>query len=117
MKKKISYGKIIFCLRSIVTSTDNIIDNENKSITEINDIPDLVSNNIFNLMIHQNIINNEIKSKNSSSVISKCLLERFFYIAKSENLRNMSLYEEYPSIDIIEKIFMKELEENYYNFL
>ena len=54
-KQIISYGKIIFCLRSIVTSTDNIIDNENKSITKINGIVEIVSNNIFNLMLHQNI--------------------------------------------------------------
>ncbi|BBA53251.1 hypothetical protein FV113G1_P10520 (plasmid) [Fusobacterium varium] len=102
-KQVISYGKIIFCLRSIVTSTDNIIDNENKNITKINDIPDIVTNNIFNLMIHQNIINNEIKSKNCSSIVFKELLEKLFYIAKSESLRNISLYKKYPSTDTIEK--------------
>ena len=102
-KQIISYGKIIFCLRSIVTSTDNIIDNENKSITKINGIVEIVSNNIFNLMIHQNIINNEIKSKNCSSIVFKELLEKLFYIAKSESLRNISLYNKYPSVNIIEK--------------
>lgn len=81
-KQIISYGKIIFCLRSIVTSTDNIIDNENKSITKINGIVEIVSNNIFNLMLHQNIINNEIKNKDSSSIVFKRLLEKLFLLPK-----------------------------------
>lgn len=102
-KQIISYGKIIFCLRSIVTSTDNIIDNENKSITKINGIVEIVSNNIFNLMLHQNIINNEIKNKDSSSIVFKRLLEKLFFIAKSESLRDVSLYNKYPSVNIIEK--------------
>ena len=98
----ISYGKIIFSLRSIVTSTDNIIDNEEKNVTRIKDIPEIVSRNIFNLMIHQEIINDEIKNMNGSSRAFKIVLEKFFLIAKSESLRNMSLYEKYPSISTVE---------------
>lgn len=102
-KRIIAYGKIIFCLRAIVTATDNIIDNENKGVVHILNIPEITSKNIFNTMLHQQIINLELESlKVSSSIFSK-ILEDIFFIAKSEGLRDLKLYDSYPTFKYIEK--------------
>lgn len=102
-KRIIAYGKIIFCLRAIVTATDNIIDNENKGVVHILNIPEITSKNIFNTMLHQQIINLELENLKISSSIFAKILEDIFFIAKSEGLRDLKLYNSYPSFEYIEK--------------
>lgn len=102
-KRIIAYGKIIFCLRAIVTATDNIIDNENKGVVHILNIPEITSKNIFNTMLHQQIINLELENLKISSSIFTKILEDIFFIAKSEGLRDLKLYHSYPTFKYIEK--------------
>ncbi len=102
-KRIIAYGKIIFCLRAIVTATDNIIDNENKGVVHILNIPEITSKNIFNTMLHQQIINLELENLKISSSIFAKILEDIFFIAKSEGLRDLKLYDSYPTFEYIEK--------------
>lgn len=101
--RMISYGKIIFCLRNLITSTDNIIDKENKNITQIKGISNLVANNIFNLLLHQTILFQELESIEVSSALNEKVLEEILFIAESEGRREIDLYREYPSTTEVEE--------------
>lgn len=101
----VSYGKIIFCLRNLITSTDNMIDEEEKNITTLSGISNRVANNVFNLLLHQSILFQEFEKMGLSSNVYDTLLEEILFIAESEGKRERKLYQEYPSVlEIEEKI-------------
>lgn len=99
----ISYGKIIFCLRNIVTSTDNIIDKEDKNLTKIQGISNPVANNVFNLLLHQTILFQELEKLSLDSSSMEKILEEFLWIAESKGNREVALYQEYPSVKEVEE--------------
>lgn len=107
-KRCVSYGKIILLLRQIVTSCDNILDNERKGIFYIESLKNLVVENSLITLISQELLTKEVirieKEVNSSSLQSR-LLEKLYSIAEGESLRRIELYEKYPNSEyILDKI-------------
>lgn len=94
-KRIISYGKIIIYLRQIITSTDNIIDRENKGIIFCNTIKDLYTKNIFVTIYIQDLLTKECNKLNLNG--AEILFQEIFKIAESEALRDINIYDEYPS--------------------
>lgn len=93
----ISYGKIIILLRQIITSVDNILDNENKGLIFIKTLDNPVIENSLIQLMCQDIITKEIlklQADNNSS--GSILLEKIYEIAMGENKRNRSFYKIYP---------------------
>ena len=101
-ENKIKYGKCIFYLRGIITCTDNIIDNEKKGTIFLKGISEHVTENtLLTLFLYKNledILNSLDEEKRG---ISYKILEEIHIIAKSEGLRDCSLYEIYPSYKYI----------------
>lgn len=103
-KRCVSYGKIILLLRQIVTSCDNILDNERKGILFIESLKNLVVENSLITLVSQELLTKEIfrieKEITSNSLQSK-LLEKLYCIAEGESLRRVELYREYPDSNYI----------------
>lgn len=101
-ENKIKYGKCIFYLRGIITCTDNIIDDEKKGTIFLKGISEHVTENtLLTLFLYKNledILNSLDEEKRG---ISYKILEEIHIIAKSEGLRDCSLYEIYPSYKYI----------------
>lgn len=101
-EKIIEYGKAIFCLRTIITCTDNILDNENKGIIFIENIQNSVLSNTLLLLSAQNLLNKTLANLGDcNNRIFDNILNEIYVVAKSEELRERSLYENYPSKDEI----------------
>lgn len=101
-----SHGKIIMYLRQIITSTDNIIDNEEKGIIKIKKINNIiVKNNLLTLICQDKLTKETYLISDGDSGLSTKILEEIYGIALSESLRDKNLYEKYPSSEyILEKI-------------
>lgn len=98
------YTKIIFYLRQIITSTDNIVDNENKGIFFLknDEIGNLSLKNTFLNLVFQDLLTKEcLKLRNIDENISSLLLKKIYIIAKSEDLRELNIYKKYPSYEYI----------------
>ncbi|MGL4999208.1 MAG: hypothetical protein ACRC5W_10230 [Cetobacterium sp.] len=101
-EKIVSYGKIIIFLRQIVTSTDNIIDNEEKGTIVFKSLENIVVKNNFLSLICQDLLTKEcLKISNGDSNVSNSIFEELYSIALSESLRDSSLYEKYPSSNYV----------------
>lgn len=107
-EKIISYGKIIILLRQIVTSVDNILDDERKGIIFIEGMDNLIVESSLINLVAQDLLTKEItklESDRTEKKASRILLEKIYSIAKGESLRRRSLYEKYPNKEyIIENI-------------
>ncbi len=100
--KIISYGKIIFLLRQIVTSTDNIIDNEDKGNIKFKNLTNIIVKNSFLSLMCQDLLTKEcLKVSNGNLELSNKILEELYSIAFSENLRDSHLYTSYPDSKFI----------------
>lgn len=103
----ISYSKIILLLRQIVTSCDNILDNERKGLFFIDNLKNLVVENSLTALISQELLTKETLKieKETNYSLNFRLLEELYYIAEGESLRRIELYKDYPSSKyILEKI-------------
>lgn len=101
-QKIISYGKIIVLLRQIVTSTDNILDNEEKGTIIFKTLENIVVKNSFLSLICQDLLTKEcLKVSNGDLNISNSIFKELYSIAFSENLRDCNLYKNYPSSEYI----------------
>lgn len=96
-KHIINYIKIIIYLRQIVTSTDNILDNENKGLIFIKKLKNNIVSNSLVMLICQNFLTKECLeiTKGNDEVVKK-IFEKIYLIAISESLRDKSQYKEYP---------------------
>ena len=105
-KHIVSYSKIITYLRQIVTSTDNIIDNEDKGLIFIKSLKNKMVSNSLIMLICQNFLTKECLELNEGKDISvKKIFDKIYLIAMSESLRDKSQYLEYPNEKyILEKI-------------
>lgn len=105
-KHIISYAKIITYLRQIVTSTDNIIDDENKGQIFIRSLKNNMVSNSLVMLTCQNFLTKEcLKINEGKDVAVKKIFDKIYLIAVSESLRDESQYLEYPSQKyILEKI-------------
>jgi len=101
--KLISYGKIIYFLRAIVTAVDNLIDNEEKGVIFFNSINEKNSNNSLISLQMQNLLTNEIYklAPQNGFQISNNLMDDLYIIARSESLRCRDDYLEYPKYKFI----------------
>ncbi len=101
-KRIISYGKIILLLRQIVTSTDNIIDNEEKGSIIFKSLDNITVKNNFLSLICQDLLTKEcLKISKDNYKLSNLIFEELYSIATSESLRDSNLYDSYPSSDYI----------------
>lgn len=106
----ISYGKIIFYLRQIVTSLDNILDKEKKGMIFINGFSNETIENSFLSLIFQDLMTKEIlKISDGNSKSIYLILEKLYSIGKGESLRKRKLYEEYPDPEYIYEYIHKPI--------
>lgn len=103
-KNLIEYLKIITCIRQCVTSTDNIIDFEDKGVIFIDNTKNTVVKNILTLMISQNLLEESSINLIGDNSISKELLNTIYQIANSESKRDREQYLVYPSSNYIKDI-------------
>ncbi|WP_372714429.1 hypothetical protein, partial [Ilyobacter sp.] len=105
-KNLTEYGKVIYCLRAVITCTDNIIDNENKGVLFLKTPKNAVVNNVLLLMVCQNILIITLKNLgDDKGEVSRVILEKIHRVAESEGLRDEGLYKKYPAPqEIVEKI-------------
>lgn len=99
----VKYGEIIICLRTIITCTDNIIDNEKKGLVFLNSIKNTIVNNTLLLMTFQNILTNISKELTTEIDSINFILDKIHFVAKSEGLRDRNLYDSYPNSDFLIK--------------
>lgn len=102
-EKVISYGKIIIFLRQIITSTDNIIDNEEKGIIFIKNLKNRVVKNTLITLICQDLLTKECLKISEDRAISVKILEKIYKIAESESLRDIEQYKNYPQKEEIKE--------------
>lgn len=102
-EKVISYGKIIIFLRQIITSTDNIIDNEEKGIIFIKNLKNRVVKNTLITLICQDLLTKECLKLSEDRSISVKILEKIYKIAESESLRDIEQYKNYPQKEEIKE--------------
>ncbi|SJZ53079.1 hypothetical protein SAMN02745174_00816 [Cetobacterium ceti] len=106
----ISYGKIIFYLRQIVTSLDNILDKEKKGMIFINGFSNETIENSFLSLIFQDLMTKEIlKISDGNSKSTYLILEKLYSIGKGESLRKRKLYEIYPDPEYIYEYIHKPI--------
>lgn len=105
-KNIIRYTKIIVYLRQIVTSTDNIIDDENKGLIFIKSLKNKVVSNSLVMLTCQNLLTKEcLELSDGKDMAVKKIFDKIYLIAISESLRDISQYPEYPNEEyILEKI-------------
>lgn len=105
-KHIVSYSKIITYLRQIVTSTDNIIDNEDKGLIFIKSLKNNMVSNSLIMLICQNFLTKECLELNEGKDIAvKKIFDKIYLVAMSESLRDKYQYLEYPNEKyILEKI-------------
>lgn len=100
--RTISYGKIIIFLRQIVTSVDNILDNEKKGNIFIPSLNNPLVENSFISLIFQDLLTKEIFKLSPENQKAHLILNESIYsIAKGESIRKREMYREYPSSNFI----------------
>lgn len=105
-KHIVSYSKIITYLRQIVTSTDNMIDNEDRGLIFIKSLKNNMVSNSLIMLICQNFLTKECLELNEGKDITvKKIFDKIYLVAMSESLRDKYQYLEYPNEKyILEKI-------------
>lgn len=101
-RNTIEYGKSLFYLRGIITCTDNIIDNESKGVIFLNGIEEKVTENtLLTLLLQKNLEKIIFELDLEKTGISNKVFESIYLIAKSEGMRDRSIYENYPNYNFI----------------
>lgn len=81
-----------------MTSTDNIIDDENKGQILIRSLKNNMVSNSLVMLTCQNFLTKEcLKINEGKDVAVKKIFDKIYLIAVSESLRDESQYLEYPS--------------------
>ena len=97
----IIYSQMISCIRQIITSTDNIIDKEDKGIVFIPNIKNNVVKNILLTMASQNLLEEYSLKLCDSNKVSKEIINRIHKIAVSESKRDEAQYSVYPTPEYV----------------
>ena len=101
-KNIISYSKIVIYLRQIITSTDNIIDDEDKGLIFIKNLKNkIVSNSLIALTCQSFLTKECLKFIENDEMIAEKIIEKIHIIASSESLRDELQYEKYPKSEYI----------------
>ena len=102
-ERLLKYGELIFCLRAIITATDNIIDDERKGVIFIDKVSNKIVENTLLILIMENIMRDVLEELDGGKASSHMIfiLNKIYSIAESESMRDIKLYEEYPKEDYI----------------
>lgn len=92
-----NYSKIITCIRQIITSTDNILDAEDKGVIFIDEISNTVVKNTLLTMASQNILEEISVELTGDNTISRAIINKIYKIALAESKRDENQYAVYPS--------------------
>lgn len=103
-KNIINYSKLITCIRQIITSTDNIIDAEDKGVVFIDEINNTVVKNTLLTMVSQNILEEVSIDLIGDNTISREIINKIYKIAAAESKRDEEQYAVYPDPDYIKNI-------------
>ena len=109
-----SHGLIIHSIRNIITTTDNIIDIDNKGNLDIVKLKNPTLKNVMSLLIAEEILNNELQLLESEhpgsfkmSEVKTSLLKSIYEIAKGEEIRTI-VDNNYMTYDeVISNVHMK----------
>ena len=109
-----SHGLIIHSIRNIITTTDNIIDIDNKGNLDIVKLENPTLKNVMSLLIAEEILNNELQLLESEhpgnfkmSEVKTSLLKSIYEIAKGEEIRTI-VDNNYMTYDeVISNVHMK----------
>ena len=109
-----SHGLIIHSIRNIITTTDNIIDIDNKGNLDIIKLKNPTLKNVMSLLIAEEILNNELQllerdqlNNFKISEVKTSLLKSIYEIAKGEEIRTI-VDNNYMTYDeVISNIHMK----------
>ena len=94
-ERLVKYGEIIICLRTIITCTDNIVDNEKKGVVFLTNIKNTIVNNTLLLMTFQNILTNISKAQTlfldykNAQLLHNKLYNRIFVLVVFYHQKNM----------------------------
>lgn len=99
-----NYSKLITCIRQIITSTDNIIDAEDKGVVFIDEISNTVVKNTLLTMASQNILEKISVELTGDNTISRAIINKIYKIAAAESKRDEEQYELYPTPDYVKNI-------------
>ena len=102
-----NYSKLITCIRQIITSTDNIIDREDKGIIFIDEIKNIVVKNTLLTMVSQNILEEISYKLTGDNTVSRAIVNKIYKIAAAESKRDEEHYEIYPTPGYIKNIIHK----------
>ncbi|MGL5544684.1 MAG: hypothetical protein ACRDB6_06215 [Cetobacterium sp.] len=100
-KNIVKYGKIILYLRQIVTSTDNVIDDEKKGIIFIDELKNRVVSNSLIMLFCQNFLTKTCLEIDFDGELTQKVFNKIYTIAKSESLRDREQYRVYPDENYI----------------
>jgi len=95
------YVKIITYIRQIVTSTDNIIDKEEKGIITLKNISNPIVKNVLVLMAVQELLSDSIKVLTDDKKISKVIINSIYGVAESESNRDFDYSNKYPTSEYV----------------
>ncbi len=98
------YLKVITCIRQCVTSTDNIIDNEDKGVIFIDNMNNRVVKNTLITMTSQNILEATSVKLVGDGSISREVLNTIYRIAQAESKRDGEQYLRYPSSEYVRDV-------------
>ena len=109
-----SHGLIIHSIRNIITTTDNIIDIDNKGNLDIIKLKNPTLKNVMSLLIAEEILNNELQllerdqlNNFKISEVKTSLLKSIYEIAKGEEIRTI-VDNNYMTYDeVISNVHMK----------
>lgn len=99
----VAYSKIISCIRQIITSTDNIIDREDKGIMFFREMKNRVVKNTLLTMVSQNIIEKASVELMDSNV-SREIINKIHRIAQAESKRDEEQYVTYPKPEYVKEV-------------
>lgn len=112
-ERRLNYGVIIHAIRTVVTCTDNILDNENKGAVFLNlGLNNTVLDNVILSLLSQNIVGRALKNISDDEDIAEQaeeqILDSLSSIAKGESLTAAGSLDPLPEPeDIIENIHKK----------
>ena len=109
-----SHGLIIHSIRNIITTTDNIIDIDNKGNLDIVKLKNPTLKNVMSLLIAEEILNNELQLLESEhpgnfkmSEVKTSLLKSIYEIAKGEEIRTIVDTNYMTYDEVISNVHMK----------
>lgn len=100
-RRVVLYTGLLSCLRQIITSVDNIIDNEDKGIIFLKSSDNYIINNSLITLASHNVMYRILEELEDRCETDIQIIEKIQRIAAGEGRRNEDLYTTYPRRDYI----------------